>query len=161
MVGKPEHLKETHASAGRTCKLHIERPCPSWELNPGPSCYEVTVLTTKPSCIPNTVYLKPLYVPRSQHLSFYSAVVTGYANYIHRNDEQKHEISPKSLSKHCCTPACSQGQSSLVFACSLSPTSSSQSLESFLYIFTSSLWTSYSWDVFFFNHPVFVVFAAQ
>ncbi len=30
--------------------MHIERPCPSWESNPGLSCYEATVLTTKPLC---------------------------------------------------------------------------------------------------------------
>ncbi len=32
----------------RAYKLHTERPCPSWESNRGPSCHEVTVLTTVP-----------------------------------------------------------------------------------------------------------------
>ncbi len=43
-------VRETHANTGRTCKLHIEKSCPSWESNPGPSCYEAPVLTTIPPC---------------------------------------------------------------------------------------------------------------
>ncbi len=35
---------------GRTCKLRTKSPCPSWELNPPLSCYEVTVLTTGAPC---------------------------------------------------------------------------------------------------------------
>lgn len=35
-----------HAGTGRTFKLQRQRPCPSWVLNPGPSCCEVTALTT-------------------------------------------------------------------------------------------------------------------
>ncbi len=48
--GEPEHLEETHTNTGRTCKLHTERPWPSWESNPGHSCFEATVLTTNPLC---------------------------------------------------------------------------------------------------------------
>ncbi|KAF7665142.1 hypothetical protein LDENG_00153040 [Lucifuga dentata] len=33
---------------GRTCKLHTERNQSAW--NPGPSCCEVTELTTEPPC---------------------------------------------------------------------------------------------------------------
>ncbi len=32
---------------GRAWKPHIEKPCPSWESNPGHFCYDATVLTTK------------------------------------------------------------------------------------------------------------------
>lgn len=35
-----------HAGTGRICKLQTQRPCPSWVLNPGPSCCDVTALTT-------------------------------------------------------------------------------------------------------------------
>ncbi len=34
MVGETEHPQETHKNSGRTCKLHIKRPCPCWESNP-------------------------------------------------------------------------------------------------------------------------------
>ncbi len=37
---------------GRTCKLHVKRPYPTQESNPGPSRYEATVLTTTPPCHP-------------------------------------------------------------------------------------------------------------
>ncbi len=41
---------EIHTHMGRTCRLHIERPCLSWESYQGQSCYEATVLTTYPPC---------------------------------------------------------------------------------------------------------------
>ncbi len=44
---KPEHPGTTNTHTGRTCRLHTER---TW--NPGRSCCETTVLTTKPSCQP-------------------------------------------------------------------------------------------------------------
>lgn len=37
---------------GETCKLHLERPCLS---NPWPFCCEATVLTTKPTTLPNKI----------------------------------------------------------------------------------------------------------
>ncbi|MEQ2309487.1 hypothetical protein AMECASPLE_039283 [Ameca splendens] len=46
-----EYPERTHTSTWRTCKLHAERPS-GQELNPGPSCYKVTVLPTVPSCSP-------------------------------------------------------------------------------------------------------------
>ncbi len=34
--GKPEYPVETHTNTERTSNLHIEKPCPTWESNPGP-----------------------------------------------------------------------------------------------------------------------------
>ncbi|KAK7901942.1 hypothetical protein WMY93_018711 [Mugilogobius chulae] len=50
---KPEYPEETYADTGRTCKLHIERPWPARESNPGPSCYEARALTACATVSPN------------------------------------------------------------------------------------------------------------
>ncbi len=50
MVGETGAPRE-NTNRWRTCKLYIERPCPTRESNPGPSCYEATVLN-KHSMIP-------------------------------------------------------------------------------------------------------------
>ncbi len=48
------HPEGTHTDTGRTCKLHAESSYPSWVSNPGPSCRNATVLTTKPPGCPNS-----------------------------------------------------------------------------------------------------------
>lgn len=66
--GEAEHPQRTHAGSGRTCR-HAERP--ELELNPEPSCCEVTVPTTAAS---NRIFFlkkEPLYYKDKINLNLF------------------------------------------------------------------------------------------
>eukprot|EP00061_Rhincodon_typus_P002378 g17395.t1 len=74
---KPEHLAETHADTGRTCKLNTGGR-PRLELTPDLWCYEAAVLATVPPITLAPTALLDLHIPVESLTEAFKRALDGY-----------------------------------------------------------------------------------